>query len=141
MTLQLRPAQPWLAVAAELAIRFRWAMTMVNDRPRRLTIQSNIDSAGAIVVTVEDAGKGLNPAELNQIFDGFYTTKADGIGGGLSISRSIVEAHGGQLSASPGKPHGARFLIVLPSVEISGKGQPRIEAGSDASGALGPLSA
>ena len=62
---------------------------------------------------------GLDPQEIDRIFDSFYTTKPDGIGVGLSISRSIIEAHGGQLSASPALPYGARFSFVLPSVKVS----------------------
>jgi signal transduction histidine kinase len=93
------------------------AMTEVTDRPRVLTIRSGIDEAEFVLITVEDTGSGLDPAELDRIFDSFYTTKPDGIGVGLSISRSIIEAHGGQLSASPIEPHGACFRFTVPVVD------------------------
>jgi len=67
-----------------------------------------------VLVSVEDTGTGLDPREIDRIFDSFYTTKPEGIGVGLSISRSIIEAHGGQLSASSALPHGARFSFTLP---------------------------
>ena len=90
------------------------AMTEVTDRPRLLTIRSEADGADSVAVGVEDSGIGLDPAELDRIFDSFYTTKPNGIGVGLSISRSIIEAHGGQLSAVPIEPNGAKFRFTLP---------------------------
>jgi signal transduction histidine kinase len=95
------------------------AMTEVTDRPRLLTIQSEADGTEAITITVEDTGTGLDPTELDRIFDSFYTTKSDGIGVGLSISRSIIDAHGGQLSALPIEPHGARFRFTVPVADAS----------------------
>ena len=108
------------------------AMSGITGRPRVVTIRSGMDrssidqpsidqpsikSAGAVLVTVEDTGAGLDPQEIDRIFDSFYTTKPEGIGVGLSISRSIIEAHGGQLSASPALPCGARFSFALPVVK------------------------
>ena len=90
------------------------AMMEVTDRPRILTIRSGIDEGQFVLIAVEDTGIGLDPAEVDRIFDSFYTTKPDGIGVGLSISRSIIEAHGGQLSASPIAPHGACFRFTVP---------------------------
>jgi PAS domain S-box-containing protein len=95
------------------------AMGGIGNRPRIVTIRSGTEDAAAIVVTVEDNGIGLDPAETDRIFDSFYTTKAEGIGVGLSISRSIIEAHGGQLSAAPGRPDGARFSFTVPVAEAS----------------------
>ena len=89
------------------------AMSEVSDRPRRLTMRSEIER-GAAVVTVEDSGRGLDPDQISRIFDSFYTTKPDGIGVGLAISRSIIEAHGGTLSAAPGTRCGARVGFTLP---------------------------
>jgi signal transduction histidine kinase len=89
-------------------------MTGIADRPRLLTIRSEINGEGAVVVTVEDSGSGLDPAQVSRIFDSFYTTKPDGIGVGLAISRSIVEAHGGSLWASPGADYGASVGLSLP---------------------------
>jgi signal transduction histidine kinase len=95
------------------------AMSENRDRTRAVTIRSGVDATGAVLVTVEDTGTGLDPQEIDRIFDSFYTTKPEGIGVGLSISRSIIEAHGGQLSAFPVLPHGARFTFALPAVEES----------------------
>ena len=95
------------------------AMSENRDRTRAVTIRSEVDVAGAVLVMVEDTGTGLDPQEIDRIFDSFYTTKPEGIGVGLSISRSIIEAHGGQLSAFPVLPHGARFAFALPAVEES----------------------
>jgi two-component system, LuxR family, sensor kinase FixL len=67
-----------------------------------------------VFVEVRDSGPGLDPGSLNRLFDSFYTTKPDGMGMGLSISRSIVEAHGGRLWAMPNEPQGAVFRFTLP---------------------------
>lgn len=90
------------------------AMSAIEDRPRLLTILSRRDGPDAILVEVRDTGVGLDPQCLQQVFEAFYTTKEEGIGIGLSISRSIVEAHGGRLWASVNAPHGAAFLLTLP---------------------------
>jgi hypothetical protein len=67
-----------------------------------------------VLVTVRDSGPGLEPGHLEQVFEAFYTTKPSGLGMGLSICRSIVEAHGGRLWASPNRPRGAAFQFILP---------------------------
>ena len=90
-------------------------MIEVTDRPRLLTVRSQTDGSNSVVITVEDTGIGLDPTELDRIFDSFYTTKRDGIGVGLSISRSIIEAHGGQLSVVPIDSDGARFRFMVPA--------------------------
>jgi C4-dicarboxylate-specific signal transduction histidine kinase len=90
------------------------AMTGIVDRPLLLTIRSEHNGEGAVAVSVEDSGRGLDPALVSQIFDSFYTTKPDGIGVGLAISRSIIEAHGGVLSAFPAMHRGARVGLTLP---------------------------
>jgi C4-dicarboxylate-specific signal transduction histidine kinase len=92
------------------------AMSAVNDRPRELTIVSAQDADG-VVVEARDSGIGLDPHRADQVFDPFYTTKAEGLGIGLSISRSIVEAHHGRLWAAPNQPHGAVFRFSLPVAE------------------------
>jgi signal transduction histidine kinase len=92
------------------------AMSAVNDRPRELTIVTARGAEG-VVVEVRDSGVGLDPNRAERVFEPFYTTKADGIGIGLSISRSIVEAHGGRLWAAPNRPHGAVFGFSLPVAE------------------------
>ena len=92
------------------------AMSDVNNRPRELTIVSAQDTGG-VVVEVCDSGIGLDQDRAERVFDAFYTTKAEGLGIGLSISRSIVEAHGGRLRAAPNRPHGAVFGFSLPVAE------------------------
>ena len=92
------------------------AMSAVNNRPRELTIVSAQDTDG-VVVEVRDSGIGLDQDRAERVFDAFYTTKAEGLGIGLSISRSIVEAHGGRLWAAPNQPHGAVFGFSLPVAE------------------------
>jgi signal transduction histidine kinase len=91
------------------------AMQDNGSRPRLLTIRAGRDGKEAVAIAVEDSGSGLTAAECERVFDSFYTTKADGIGVGLSICRSIIEAHDGRLWASPATPCGARFCISLPT--------------------------
>jgi C4-dicarboxylate-specific signal transduction histidine kinase len=93
------------------------AMSGVQDRPRELTIVSARSETDAVVVEVRDSGPGLEPDRAERVFEPFYTTKAQGIGIGLSISRSIVEAHGGRLWATANSPHGAVFRFTLPVAE------------------------
>jgi PAS domain S-box-containing protein len=93
------------------------AMSGVDNRRRELTIVSSRERADAVDVGVRDSGMGLEPEHATHLFEPFYTTKADGIGIGLSISRSIVEAHGGLLSAAANSPHGAVFRFSLPVEE------------------------
>src|SRR6266850_464330 len=85
------------------------AMQAVTDRPRELRIRSQPDESGAVLVAVQDAGIGLDPPSLARLFEAFYTTKPEGMGMGLAISRSIIEAHGGRLWATPNDGHGATF--------------------------------
>jgi PAS domain S-box-containing protein len=92
------------------------AMRTVTDHSRILTVRSRLDDHGSIVVNVADSGVGLDPANRERIFDTFFTTKAEGMGMGLAISNSIIEAHHGRLWAEPGSPVGAVFAFALPSV-------------------------
>jgi C4-dicarboxylate-specific signal transduction histidine kinase len=96
------------------------AMSEIDERPRHLTIASCTEGPEALRIEVRDSGPGLDPEHATHLFEPFYTTKAEGIGIGLSISRSIVEAHGGQLSAGPNSPHGAVFRLSLPVEEPAG---------------------
>ncbi len=89
------------------------AMSLVDDRHRELFLQSGRRRDGAIFVSVQDTGPGFLAGTLDKIFDAFVTTKPNGMGLGLSICRSIVEAHGGVLSASPARPRGAVFEVTL----------------------------
>jgi len=89
------------------------AMRIVTDRPRQLVIQS-AKHADGVLVRVEDSGKGLGEEQAGRIFEPFFTTKPQGIGIGLSISRTIIESHGGRLWTEPGS-HGAIFQFILPT--------------------------
>jgi PAS domain S-box-containing protein len=90
------------------------AMNIVTDRPRILLIRSDIRKSGHVSVAVQDCGAGLDPGHLPHIFDTFFTTKPAGMGMGLPISRSIIEAHEGRLSARPNETFGATFEFTLP---------------------------
>jgi signal transduction histidine kinase len=91
------------------------AMSAVTDRPKVLTISSERVETGNVLVTVKDTGAGIDPATADRIFESFFTTKPNGMGMGLSICRSIIEAHGGLFWASPNTPHGAVFQFTLPA--------------------------
>jgi len=91
------------------------AMTSITDRPRALLIKAAKDVEG-VQIQVQDSGKGLDPKQVPCIFEPFFTTKPEGIGMGLSISRSI-EAHGGRLWAAAGSSHGAVFHVILPKAD------------------------
>jgi signal transduction histidine kinase len=84
------------------------------DLPKVLSISSEPHEAGGVLVTVEDTGAGLEPAVGERIFDPLFTTKPDGMGMGLAICRSIIDAHGGRIWAEPRVPHGAVFRFILP---------------------------
>lgn len=90
------------------------AMSEVSEGSRELQISTRKAEAGSVLVAVSDSGPGLPPASLARIFEAFYTTKASGLGIGLSICHSIVEAHGGRLWATPSEPRGAVFCMTLP---------------------------
>jgi len=90
------------------------AMYPVTDRPRELVIRSRQDEAGQALVSVTDCGTGISTEHADRLFNAFFTTKSSGLGMGLSICRSIVEAHGGRLSASGNEGPGATFQFVLP---------------------------
>jgi predicted ATPase/signal transduction histidine kinase len=90
------------------------SMSAVTDRPKMLTITLQPIEPSGLMVAVEDTGIGLDPAIADRIFDSFVTTKPDGMGMGLSICRSIIEAHGGRISASPRVPYGTVFRFTVP---------------------------
>jgi signal transduction histidine kinase len=91
------------------------AMTGAGEPPRDLRISSGQDDAGSVIVAVADTGPGLAAGPPEQLFAAFYTTKPGGLGLGLSICRSIIEAHDGRLWASANEPHGAIFQFTLPA--------------------------
>ncbi len=89
------------------------AMENVTDRPRELLIRSSEDESDKVLVAVQDSGIGIDSQHLEKIFDTFYTTKSQGMGMGLAISRSIVENHDGRLWAVPNDGPGATFQFTL----------------------------
>jgi signal transduction histidine kinase len=88
-------------------------MKPVEDRPLELLIRTQKADDGQVCVAVQDSGVGLDQKHLDQIFDAFFTTKPEGIGMGLSISRSIVQNHGGRLWAAVNEGPGATFQFTL----------------------------
>jgi PAS domain S-box-containing protein len=95
------------------------AMSEVSDGSRELQISTSEGEAGSVLIVVSDSGPGLSPASVARMFEAFYTTKANGLGIGLSICRSIVDAHGGRLWATPNEPRGTVFCMTLPIGEKS----------------------
>jgi PAS domain S-box-containing protein len=91
------------------------AMSSVPEGVRELSITTGQTQTGGILVAVRDAGPGIDPEHLDRVFEPFYTTKTSGVGMGLSICRSIIDAHGGQLWVEPNEPHGAVFKFTLPA--------------------------
>ncbi len=122
LTLDLR--QPLRAILADriqiqqaiinLLLNAFDAVSEAEERSRRVTLSVLTEDSGCIKVLVHDSGKGIEPDALPKIFDAFFTTKAGGMGMGLAISRSIIEAHGGRLSVSSNPGHGSTFEIALP---------------------------
>jgi C4-dicarboxylate-specific signal transduction histidine kinase len=90
------------------------AMASVGARARELKVSSALGEPGYVMVAVDDAGTGLEPAIAQRIFEPFFTTKAEGLGMGLSICRSIIQAHGGRLWVTPRAPHGTAFHFTVP---------------------------
>jgi signal transduction histidine kinase len=92
------------------------AMGSVAAGARELLVSTEQDDSG-VLVAVRDSGPGIDPADLERVFEAFYTTKASGTGMGLAICRSIIHAHGGRLWAGANKPRGAVFQFSLPRAE------------------------
>jgi C4-dicarboxylate-specific signal transduction histidine kinase len=93
------------------------AMTAPGNGPRQLVIACAREAAGGVCIEVRDSGPGIAPEMADKLFEPFCTSKPQGIGVGLSISRSIVEAHDGRLWAASNLPHGALFQLSLPTGE------------------------
>jgi PAS domain S-box-containing protein len=91
------------------------AMNACDDRPRELLVHTARTDSHGVLLAVRDSGPGIDPANLERVFEAFYSTKADSMGMGLSISRTIIEAHGGKLWATQGSPRGAIFQFSLPA--------------------------
>lgn len=98
------------------------AMSGVHHRPRHLLIKTQLDEADGASVLVKDTGVGLKPGDLEQFFEAFYTTKDDGMGIGLSVSRSIIQSHGGRLWGRPNDGAGATFCFSIPVAARAVKG-------------------
>jgi signal transduction histidine kinase len=95
------------------------AMSAVDDRPRELLLKTEVDDEEKVRLSVRDAGVGLNPQAADRLFQSFYTTKKDGMGIGLSISRSIIEAHQGRLWATANNGPGVTFSFSIPCTRIA----------------------
>jgi PAS domain S-box-containing protein len=102
-------------VIINLVVNAVEAMASIDDRPRLLVIRSRVTD-DEVVVTVRDAGVGIDPSAVDQLFRAFFSTKPGGMGMGLSISRSIIEAHGGRFWATTNPDHGASFHFTLPAL-------------------------
>jgi PAS domain S-box-containing protein len=101
-------------VIINLAMNGIEAMQAVTDRPRELVIRSRQDEPQEVLVSVTDCGVGISAENADRLFNAFFTTKSSGMGMGLSICRSIMEAHGSRLWATTNVPHGATFQFTLP---------------------------
>ena len=91
------------------------AMSTTAGRPKVLRIRSEFREHDGVLASIEDSGAGIDPSNIERIFEPFFTTKSNGMGMGLWICRSAVEAHGGRLSVAPAYPHGSVFQIALPA--------------------------
>ena len=122
LRMELAPALPMILgdrvqlqqVIINLVMNGIEAMQSVTDRPRELVIRSHRDEPRRVLVSVTDSGVGISAENADRLFNAFFTTKSSGMGVGLSISRSIVEAHGGRLWTTANVPHGATFQLALP---------------------------
>ena len=122
LRLELAPALPAVLgdrvqlqqVIMNLAINGIQSMASVTDRPRELLIRSCQGEDGQVLIEVRDDGVGIDPKNMHQLFNAFFTTKPNGMGMGLSISRSIIEAHGGRIWASSNAGPGATFAFTVP---------------------------
>jgi signal transduction histidine kinase len=101
-------------VLLNLIINAIEAMCDVSEKERELLIATR-DEPGGVLVEVRDSGPGFTPAAVERVFEAFYTTKVGGLGLGLSVCRSIIEAHNGRLWASPNLPRGAVFRFITPA--------------------------
>jgi PAS domain S-box-containing protein len=105
-------------VIVNLVVNAMQAMTQAASRPREVAIETSVDAGGAVHITIEDTGPGIADEALGRLFESFFTTKSTGMGMGLPICRSIIEAHGGSIAAeNRSDRQGARFAIHLPTPE------------------------
>jgi C4-dicarboxylate-specific signal transduction histidine kinase len=104
-------------VVLNLIVNAVEAMGSVGEGTRELTISTEQTKTKGVLVAVRDSGPGIDPENIERVFEAFYTTKTSGVGMGLSICRSIIDAHGGRLWAEAAKPHTAIFQFTLPGAE------------------------
>jgi len=102
-------------VILNLILNAMEAMSDVSPQPRELSVSSAKDGPNGALVSVRDSGTGLDGTVMDRLFEAFYTTKAHGMGIGLAVSRTIIQAHGGRLWAAPNVPQGAIFQFTLPA--------------------------
>jgi C4-dicarboxylate-specific signal transduction histidine kinase len=113
-------------VLSNLILNGIQAMADVTDRPRELLIESRLEAGGCMTVAVRDSGAGIAPEHAYRLFNAFFTTKRGGMGMGLAICRSIIEAHRGTILASNNDGHGATFECRLPAIEADAPWQVRM---------------
>ena len=110
-------------VVLNLVLNARDAMLAVDERPRTLIVTTKVDDTGQVLLSVRDAGSGIATDRLDRLFDTFFTTKSEGMGVGLSISRSIIQSHGGRLwAANNDDGPGATFSFSIPLAGADGEG-------------------
>jgi signal transduction histidine kinase len=111
-------------VVLNLILNAAEAMGSSDAGRQELSISTGQSQANGVLVAVRDSGPGIDPDHLERVFDAFYTTKSNGMGMGLSICRSIIDAHGGRLWAEPNEPRGAVFQFTLPIAEDEAMNSP-----------------
>jgi signal transduction histidine kinase len=125
LRLELEPALPAVLgdrvqlqqVIMNLLINAIQAMAAVTNRPRQLSVRSHRHEGDQVMIEVQDTGVGIPPENMSQLFNAFFSTKPNGMGMGLSICRSIIEAHGGRIWVSGNAGPGATFQLTLPSAQ------------------------
>jgi PAS domain S-box-containing protein len=125
LRLELEPALPAVLgdrvqlqqVIMNLLINAIQAMAAVTNRPRQLSVRSHRHEGEQVMIEVQDSGVGIPPENMSQLFNAFFSTKPNGMGMGLSICRSIVDAHGGRIWVSGNAGPGATFQLTLPSAQ------------------------
>ena len=130
-------------VVLNLVLNAVEAMSAIEDRPRQLVVRTERDEGDHVRLTVQDTGPGFDPQSSNRLFETFYTTKRDGMGIGLSISRSIIESHQGRLWAQANDGPGATFAFSIPRLPVLGRARniddPPIPASPDLTGVEGAV--
>jgi C4-dicarboxylate-specific signal transduction histidine kinase len=108
-------------VILNLVLNAAEAMSDIHDRPKELVVRTEQDERDHVRLTVEDSGPGFDAQNANRLFETFYTTKRDGMGIGLAVSRSIIESHQGRLWATRNDHPGATFAFSIPRLPVLGR--------------------